>query len=260
MKLFYRKYGQGKPLIILHGLFGMSDNWMTLARHFGSAGFEAYTVDARNHGQSPHSDEFSYELMVDDLLELMNDLELKSASLLGHSMGGKIAMLLALNHFEKVDSLIVADMSPRYYQPHHQYVFDSIHALGDMSIYKSRKEVESKFATLIPNESTRQFLLKSLYWKKTEQGEQLAWRFNIDAIEKNIEDLSLTSITSNSFTKPTLFIKGEKSSYITSEDEPEIKKLFPNVIFKTIKGAGHWVHADKPKEFYELVIGFLTGL
>jgi pimeloyl-ACP methyl ester carboxylesterase len=286
MKLFYRHYGQGKPLLILHGLFGMSDNWMTLAKHFGENGFAVYAVDLRNHGQSPHSAEFSYELMTDDVMELMNDLsevihsnsmvirgnsvevgttELQpnynqiTFSVIGHSMGAKVAMLLALQHPNRIEKLIAVDMAPRYYPPHHQYIFDAIYALGDMAAYKSRKEVEQKLSSSLRNESTRQFLLKNLYWKKTGRGEELAWRFNLPVIERNVEDLNVTLNGLPPFNKPALFIKGEKSDYITAKDEPEIRSLFPQVIFKTIAGAGHWVHADKPKEFFETVMGFLSS-
>jgi esterase len=259
VKLFYRSYGSGKPLLILHGLFGMGDNWTTLAKHFGEKGFTAYTVDLRNHGQSPHSDEFSYELMTEDVLELIDDLKLTSASVIGHSMGAKVAMLLALHHPSKIEKLVAVDIAPRYYPPHHQYIFDAIRSVGDLSAYASRKDVETQnFVSLLPNESTRQFILKNLYWKKTEGKDELAWRFNVPVIEKNIEDMGITLNTSSSFGKPTLFIKGEKSSYITANDEIEIRNLFPQVIFKTIAGAGHWVHADKPMEFLETVMAFLN--
>jgi len=271
MKLFYRQYGQGHPLIILHGLFGLSDNWTTLAKQFGENGFAVHTFDLRNHGQSPWSDEFSYELMVNDVVETISNLHLP-ISILGHSMGAKVAMLLALNHPDKVDKLIAVDMAPKYYPPHHQYIFNAIHALGDMSQYKSRKEVEQKFSNAIP-EVTKQFLLKNLYWKNPDAGAQnfeplqapaLAWRFNVDVIERNVEDMSITASLSfgeghgvRPFTKPTLFVKGENSAYVTPADEPEIKYLFPQAIFKTIPGAGHWVHADKPKEFFEASLDFL---
>jgi esterase len=149
-------------------------------------------------------------------------------------------------------------MAPRYYTQHHQYIFDAISALGDLSSYASRKEIEQKLSAAVHNESTRQFLLKNLYWKKTNAGEQFAWRFNLPVIERHIEDRQITLSDSAPFNKPTLFIKGEKSEYITASDEAEIKTLFPQAIIKTISGAGHWVHADKPKEFFEMVMAFLN--
>jgi pimeloyl-ACP methyl ester carboxylesterase len=220
--------------------------------------------------------------MMEDVVELMNDLiksreleagsrETKHAqslptsnfplptfSIIGHSMGAKVAMLLALHHTDKIEKIIAVDMAPRYYPPHHQYIFDAIYGLGDVAAYSSRKEVERKLLSSLTNESTRQFILKNLYWQKTEKGEVLAWRFNLPVIEKHIEDMSVTSDSSSRpFNKPTLFIKGEKSEYITANDEAEIKNLFPQAIIKTIAGAGHLVHADKPKEFFEMVMAFL---
>ena len=261
MKLFFKKIGDGKPLIILHGLFGMSDNWMTLARQFSENGFACYTVDLRNHGRSPHSDEFNYSIMADDLLTLMNDEQLASADFIGHSMGGKVAMFVAALYPEKVNKLVVADISARYYAPHHDGVLEALHSV-DFDVIHSRKEAEEQIRISIHDEATVQFLLKNLYWKdrgihEEKEEQQLAWRFNLSAIEKNIEAVGEALKESVVFARPTLFLRGERSGYITTKDELIIKKHFPKAQLKTIAGAGHWIHAEKPGEFLQVVCDFL---
>ncbi len=267
MKLFFKKYGDGKPLIILHGLFGMSDNWMTLAKQFAENGFACYTMDLRNHGRSPHSDVFNYKVMSDDILEFIQDENISSADFIGHSMGGKVAMFFAASHPGKINKLVVADISPRYYPPHHDGVISALNHV-DLGFILSRKEVEEKLRISIHDEATVQFLLKNLYWKEEpgddgrvgvsdEAEKKLAWRFNLPAIEKNIDSVGEALPKDFLFNKPTLFIKGERSGYITSDDEKEITKYFPEGEFKTIAGAGHWVHAEKPNEFLQVVLDFL---
>ncbi len=260
MKLFFKKYGDGKPLIILHGLFGMSDNWMTLGKQFAENGFACYTVDLRNHGRSPHSDVFNYKVMADDLLELMSDENISSADFIGHSMGGKVAMFFAASAPEKINKLVVADISPRYYPPHHDGVISALSNV-DLDFMLSRKEVEEKLRISIHDEATVQFLLKNLYWKEwtteNEKQQKLAWRFNLPAIEKNIDSVGEALPEHVLFNKPTLFIKGERSGYITSKDMKDIKKHFPKAQLQTIIGVGHWVHAEKPSEFLQTVLEFL---
>ena len=251
MKLFYRKFGQGQPLIILHGLFGQSDNWNTLAKQFADNGFEVYIVDQRNHGLSPHSDEWNYQFMSEDIFELINENNLRDIILLGHSMGGKTAMQFAVNHQELLDKLIVVDMAPKYYPPHHQQVLEALQAV-DFNLIKTRKEVEAVLSKYISDFGTKQFLLKNLYWK--ENGD-LDWRFNLKVIVRQIENVG--EVISGVCNAPALFIKGERSDYILNEDRNLIRKIFPNSTFTTIEGVGHWVHAEKPNEFYELVIEFI---
>ncbi len=253
MKLAYRKYGSGQPLIILHGLFGQSDNWNTHAKLFAEQNFDVYTVDMRNHGLSPHSDDFSYQLMSDDVLELITDNNLKNIVLLGHSMGGKVAMLFAIEHPQLLDKLIVADMAPKYYPPHHTKIIAGLQAV-DFNIIKSRKEVESVLSNYISDMGTKQFLLKNLYWKNDTE---LAWRFNLKSIAEHIENMGEVTVSTNSCETPALFIRGEKSNYILDADKILIKELFTNSTFETIAGAGHWLHADKPKEFFECVMSFI---
>jgi len=253
VKLFFRKYGSGQPLIVLHGLFGQCDNWNSLAKQFGESGFEVYAVDLRNHGLSPHSDVWNYKSMSADVAELIADNNLQNVILLGHSMGGKTAMYFALEHPNVLDKLIVVDIAPKYYPLHHQSVIEALTAV-DFSIVKTRKEAEIILSNYINDFGTKQFLLKNIYWREDEK---LAWRFNLEVIVKNIEAVGEATPIDKSIDVPTLFIRGEKSNYILDEDVRLIQELFPRNILETIEGAGHWVHAEKPKEFFEMVMGFL---
>ncbi|MCE9540292.1 MAG: alpha/beta fold hydrolase [Bacteroidetes bacterium] len=255
MKLFYRKSGQGQPLIIMHGLFGQSDNWGTLGRQFAEQGFEVYLVDLRNHGLSPHSDVWNYQVMSDDILELINDNNLKHVILMGHSMGGKVAMQFAIQHPALLDKLIVVDIAPKYYPPHNLDVLKALNAV-DFSIVKNRKEVESILSETLTNFGTKQFLLKNIYWKGDTE---LDWRFNLKVITDQLENVGEATPNTLSCGVPTLFIRGgEKSKYILDEDLDLIQEIFPHSSLATIEGAGHWVHAEKPKDFFDCVIGFIT--
>lgn len=256
MKLFFRKTGEGKPLIILHGVYGMSDNWMTLAKEFAANHFTVYTVDARNHGRSPHSDVFTFDAMAEDILELMNDEKIATAAIMGHSMGGRTAMIFASVHPERVEKLIVVDMSVRAYPGSNQNVIAALRSF-DVKNISSRKEAEEKLKAALSNdEATVQFLLKSLY-RKEEGSQTFAWRFNADVIAKNMDAAAVALKENIHFNGPVLFIRGEKSNYITPSDEPQIKKHFPKAEIETVPNAGHWVHAENPKEFMEVVMEFL---
>ena len=253
MKLFFRKYGSGQPLIILHGLFGQSDNWNSLAKQFGEAGFEVFAVDMRNHGLSPHSTVWNYKAMSDDIAELIADNNLQNIILLGHSMGGKAAMFFALEHSAVLDKLIIVDIAPKYYSLHHQSVIEALTAVN-FQIIKTRKEVDVILSEYITDFGTKQFLLKNIYWTENEN---LAWRFNLDVIVKNIENVGEATPTDKSIDTPTLFIRGAKSNYILDEDLNLIQELFPRSMLETIENSGHWVHAEKPKEFFEMVMQFI---
>jgi pimeloyl-ACP methyl ester carboxylesterase len=253
MKLFFRKTGEGKPLIILHGLFGMSDNWNTLSRSFAEKGFCCYTVDLRNHGKSPHSDEFSYEVMADDILELMEDEKIEKADLIGHSMGGKVAMFFTMKYSERVSRIIVVDIAPRFYEPHHHSVLTALHSV-DTATLATRKEAEEKLRFSLSDESTVQFLLKNLYWKDEKR---LDWRFGFFEIEKNIEEVGKALPEKEVIQTPAMFLRGSRSGYISESDEKEIRQRFSNVLIKTIPDAGHWVHAENPGEFLGYSIEFL---
>ena len=254
MKLFFRKLGQGKPLFILHGLFGLSDNWATVGKIL-SEHFEVYLIDLRNHGNSPHSSEWSYSAMANDILELINDqLPNHPITLLGHSLGGKVAMQFAAMYPEKLEKLIVVDMAPKNYASNS---FDLIEKLLSVNLaeIKSRKEADEKLSLFIKDKSTLQLFQKNLYWNEEEK---LAWKFNLKVIAENQNKIGKTfSLGERQITTPALFMRGEKSNYILNSDTAEIIKHFPNSEIKTIAGAGHWVHADKPNEFVEEVIRFI---
>lgn len=263
MKLFFRKIGEGQPLIILHGLFGQSDNWNSFGKQFAESGFAVYLADMRNHGLSPHSDVWNYQAMSDDILELINDHHLAKAGkiiLLGHSMGGKIAMLFAMQHPELLDKLIVVDVAPKYYPPHHQDVISGLNAV-DLKELKTRKEAEVILSKYINDFGTKQFLLKNLYWKESTENPSIPavfeWRFNLKVIGEQINEISEAIPLESVCMIPTLFIRGAKSNYILDEDLKLIQDKFPNSTTKTIVDAGHWVHVEQAKSFTECVMGFI---
>lgn len=256
MKLAYREYGQGQPLIILHGLFGQSDNWNTLAKNFADRGFRVFTVDQRNHGLSPHSNEWNYELMAGDLNEFIADHALKNSILLGHSMGAKTVMFFQKNYPTIAGKLIIADMAARAYPPHHASVFEALQAV-DFDFVSTRKDVEQIMSGYIKDFGTLQFLLKNIYWKDTVNN-KMDWRFNLSVIIKNYDSIMVQVPFFNSHV-PSLIIRGEKSDYVNPQDLEEFKKRFTNMQLVTIAGAGHWVHAERPKEFFEAVINFITN-
>ena len=250
MKLHHRELGSGQPMIILHGLFGFSDNWQTHAKKFAEY-YRVILVDLRNHGHSDWSDEFSYELMAKDLKELCDDLGLKNILLIGHSMGGKVAMLFAQKHKELLDKLVVVDIGIKAYPMHHQHILAGMHAI-DLPKIKLRSEAEDILKQYIDSDGVRQFLLKNLYWK--EKG-QLAWRMNLSILEREMENI-LSRLTEKEVMLPTLFIRGELSNYILDEDIEQLEDQFPDSEIVTIKNAGHWVHAEAPEEFVDVVLGF----
>jgi len=250
MKLHHRILGEGQPLLILHGLFGSSDNWQTHAKKLAEY-FQVILIDQRNHGHSDWSDEFTYQLMAEDLHELITDLELKDIFLLGHSLGGKTAMWYSQLHPEMLEKLIVVDMGIQKYRPHHEDILKGL-GLVDLEKVKTRSEVETILEPHIPDFSTRQFLMKNLYWK--EKG-QLAWRMNVPVLAAEMENI-LVGLPETEVMVPTLFIRGGKSGYITDEEIPDIEERFPDSSVVTIEDAGHWVHAEKPEEFLNAVLEF----
>ena len=251
--LYSKIEGQGKPLLILHGFLGMSDNWKTLAVQFATNGFEVHILDLRNHGRSFHSDEFSYELMVQDVYDYCKAHNLNKINVIGHSMGGKTAMLFAVTYPERIEKLIVADIGPKFYPQHHQTILEGLNAI-DFSKKPNRSEVEEIMSHYITDFGTRQFLLKSLYWQ--EPG-QLAFRFNLAVFNKKIEEIGKALPENAVFSKPTLFIRGGKSDYILNEDFENLKKHFPGSTIETIPDAGHWLHAENPKMFCKIASSFL---
>ncbi|WP_162127133.1 alpha/beta fold hydrolase [Flavobacterium phycosphaerae] len=251
--LYSRIEGEGKPLIIIHGFLGMSDNWKSFGSLYAAEGFQVHLLDLRNHGRSFHSEDFSYSVMANDLLEYCQHHNLKDIALIGHSMGGKVAMLFATTYPELVEKLIVADIGPKYYAPHHQDILAGLNAV-DFSTKPDRAQVEETLYPFIPDFGTRQFLMKNLYW--VEPG-QLAFRFNLPVFNAKIETIGEVLPQGNTFTKPTMFIRGGNSRYILDTDVPEIKTHFPNFELATIPNVGHWLHAENPKAFFEATIQFL---
>jgi esterase len=251
--LYSKIEGEGKPLLILHGFLGMSDNWKTLGTQFAADGFQVHILDLRNHGRSFHSDIFTYEAMVQDVLEYCQANNLDKVDIIGHSMGGKTAMFFATTHPEKVNRLIVADIAPKYYPQHHQDILAGLNAV-DFSVKPSRNDVEAILAEYISDFGTRQFLMKNLYW--LEPG-QLAFRFNLPVFNTNLEAIGKEFDANLTFNNPTLFIRGGASRYILDSDFENIKQHFPDSSIETIPNVGHWLHAENPKMFYELSIEFL---
>jgi pimeloyl-ACP methyl ester carboxylesterase len=252
MNLFFRKYGQGKPLIILHGLFGSSDNWRTLGKKFAE-NLTAYLLDLRNHGRSPHSDDFSPDIMVDDLAEFLKQQQIEKASLLGHSLGGGVSMRFTAEYPEKVEKLVVVDFAPKKYQPELGGVIEWL-LDWDPSIIKTLREANLKFAEILPEASIRGFLLKNLQRKK-EGG--FTWKVNLKAIYYNLDKVSGYLNEKIVVYNPTLFIRGGKSDYIKPEDIFLIRKHFNNAEIETIPEAGHWLHVDAPEKLVKLVKDFI---
>lgn len=250
MKLQYKKMGSGQPLIILHGLFGSSDNWQTHGKKL-SEYFEVYLVDQRNHGKSDWSDAFSYELMAADLFEFVQEHNLEDFILMGHSMGGKTAMYFAQEHEDFLEKLIVVDMGVKSYPVHHDRILEGLKSL-DLSIIDSRGDAQKALAEYIDDASIRQFLLKNLYWKTKGQ---LAWRINIPVLDEKIDEI-VKELPHKEVLTDTLFMRGGKSNYILEEDTEQIKSYFPVSEIYSIESAGHWIHAEAPTEFIEKVLGY----
>lgn len=246
--------GNSKKMVVIHGFLGMSDNWKTMAVKYTSLGHEVHSLDMRNHGKSFHSDDFSYELMVADVHAYVETQSLTSVTILGHSMGGKVAMQFACTYPILVDSLIIADIGPKYYPQHHQNILAGLNAV-DFSVITNRNAVDECLQPYIKEEGTRQFLLKSLYW--IDPGKQLAFRFNLKALTQYIEEIGKPLPNEAHYAGAVLFIKGALSTYIVEADYPSIKNHFPNAVFETVSQAGHWLHAENPVDFYRYTSTFL---
>ncbi len=252
MKLFYRHSGHGHPLIILHGLFGSSDNWFSLAKVF-SEEFSVYLVDQRNHGQSPQSNEFNYQLLAEDLHLFIQEHHLHKPHIIGHSMGGKTAMNFAVKYPEHLGKLIVVDIVPKSYPVHHDHILDGLDAI-DITALTSRNEADLILSQHVPEPDVRQFLLKNLY--RTSEG-KFQWRVNLKAIDNHIEEIGAGMQYAGTFSGPTLFINGARSNYFNPGDENIIRSIFPTAKIINLD-TGHWVQAERPKEFAETAISFLT--
>ncbi|PCI59490.1 MAG: alpha/beta hydrolase [Methylophilaceae bacterium] len=252
MQLHYKILGQGQPLILLHGLFGSADNWGAVAKHF-SQHYQTISVDLRNHGRSPHHDSQSYPDMAEDIIELCDALKLDTIHLLGHSLGGKTAMQFATQYPERVDKLIVVDMAIRTYPDKQTHLMEAMMTV-DLSSMQSRSEVSRVLSDPIPNAMVRQFLLMNLV--KVDDG--LQWRINLTALKANYSAIRQSVCASAQYDKPCLFIRGEHSDYVRDEDVEEIKNHFTKAQFTSLP-TGHWVHAEQPQAFIEVVAQFLTS-
>lgn len=252
MQLHFTQMGTGQTLLILHGLFGASDNWITIGRQLSNS-FSVYLIDQRNHGASPHSTQFTYLAMAQDIKELMEAEGITQAMVAGHSMGGKTAMLLATTYPELVQKLVVIDIAPKAYPVHHNTILAGLKSIN-LATISSRGEADAALAAYVPTVNIRQFLLKNL--KRTPNG--FSWKINLDVISANIEEVGKPLPAEARFAKPTLFIRGGVSNYIDKEEDmPLILTHFPQAKLVTIKGASHWVHAEKPAEFLAILEEFL---
>ncbi|GAB4016208.1 alpha/beta fold hydrolase [Spirosoma migulaei] len=256
MKLFFRQTGEtGPAIVILHGLFGSSDNWLTISKTIAAQGYRVFLLDQRNHGQSPRANDQDYQAMAADLREFLIDQNLDTPNLVGHSMGGKTVMQYAMLYPGTFAKLVVVDIAPKFYPIHHAEILRGLKAI-DLAGIKGRTDADAILQQYEPIVPVRQFLLKNLY--RNEQG-GFDWRINIPVIERELHGIGEELTNPSVVTDPTLFIRGSESPYIVDEDIPAIKRIFPNSQIETIQGAGHWVQAEKPVEFVETLMAFLNA-
>jgi len=251
MQLHFKESGQGRAVVLLHGMLGSSDNWHPVARRLAE-NFHIFALDQRNHGRSPHSDEMNYPLMANDVEEFCVAQGIAGAFVIGHSMGGKTAMQFALQFPNRVEKLVVADMAPRAYAPAHDKIFAALLAL-ELSSFLTRQQIEDALAPEIPDLVLRRFLLKNI---ENHAGGGFGWKINLRGIADNYSSLREPVAGLGRFGKPALFIRAEKSNYINPEDGPLIRTLFPLAEIRTMTGASHWLHADQPGEFLRQVLNF----
>jgi len=253
MKLYSKIHGdKGQDLIVIHGLFGMSDNWNALGKKFAKY-CKVHLIDLRNHGRSPHSTEFNYDVMCADILEYIEDNELVNPIILGHSLGGKVAMKFAFTYPTKIEKLIVADISPRKYNTDfHKNLLAVLYKLP-LEDFTKREEVENALSVFLEDRGIRLFLMKNLY---RNENKEFAWRFNIYVLLEKVSNIQEADFVVGKLNTPTHFIRGGNSDYINSADELLINKHFTDFSICTIEGVGHWLHAEKPERFYDEVMGF----
>lgn len=251
--LNYKEFGQGEPIVILHGLFGTLDNWQTIAKQL-ALNNSVYIIDQRNHGRSPHSEEINYQLLSDDLLYFMESNWIYNATIIGHSMGGKTAMQFAFDNPDMVKKLVVIDIAPKAYLGGHEIILETLLSV-ELDKYSDRKAVEIELAKNIPESGVLQFLLKNL--TRNETTGEFEWKMNLDSINKNYDKI-IGNIENGVFQGETLFVKGANSDYIKEDDIKTIKAMFPNSSIENIENAGHWVHAEQPIRLMEHINYFLT--
>ncbi|MFM7021604.1 MAG: alpha/beta fold hydrolase [Flavobacteriales bacterium] len=254
MQLNYKVSGEGEAVIVLHGFLGSLDNWQSLMKEL-SVNYKVYLIDLRNHGKSEHDKHHNYWLMENDLSEFMLAQNISSAYIIGHSMGGKTAMFFAVQNPGRVDKLIVVDIGPKYYSQHHQSVLNALNSV-DLANVSSRQEVENHLMQQLHDVGVVQWLMKNL---KRESGESFAWKFNLEGLTREVENIGEALPENAEFTNPTLFIRGGRSNYILDEDIELITQIFPVARLATIPKAGHWVHAEQPEEFSAVIHSFLKN-
>jgi esterase len=252
--MFSRTYGEGQEVIIIHGLFGMSDNWNSIGKKL-SDNFNVHIIDLRNHGRSFHNNNFSYNDMSNDLQEYLLQHNIQKPILIGHSLGGKVAMDFCFKNTEKVKGLIVVDIAPKTYNVDFHNNLLNILIRLPLCNYNSRDEIDKVLSKSITELSVRSFLMKNLY---RDENKNFKWRFNIEILRKELSNIKNADFLNGELTLPTVFIKGGNSNYINSDDESLISKHFKNSIIREVVGAGHWVHAEKPDLFYKEVMAFIT--
>jgi esterase len=256
IQLNYKEYGEGEPILILHGLFGTLDNWQTIAKKL-SAHYTVFILDLRNHGKSPHTEGvYDYPTLAEDIATFMQNRWIYNANIIGHSMGGKVSMQLALNYPDLVKKLVVVDIAPKKYSGGHETVFRALNNL-DLTTLQDRSEAETYLMTALEHDAgTVQFLMKNLSRQTDDEGGGFEWKMNLTVLNRDYHIL-MDTVTGEPFEKDTLFIRGGVSQYIKDSDFPAIQKYFPKAQVVTIEGAGHWVHADKPKELFDVIMSFL---
>ncbi len=253
MKLFYRTVGQGPPIVILHGLFGSCDNWLTMSKLIAEQGHAVYAIDQRNHGRSPRSQVFDYEAMATDLHEFIEEHNLEKPILVGHSMGGKTVMNYAVRFPDTFSKLVIVDISPKQYQVHQEKILAGLNAIN-LDTLPNRNEADAILSNYEPNLGVRQFLLKNLY---RNDNNQFDWRINLPVIERHIVGIGAAVPALVAVSTPTLFMRGELSNYILDKDIDSLKTIFLNAQIDTIAGAGHWVQAEQPEGFLKSLLDFL---
>jgi esterase len=252
MKLYCRIEGSGFPVVILHGLLGSSDNWRAISKRL-STSYNIYTVDLRNHGQSPHSERMTYSIMADDLRELFEREQISEAHVVGHSLGGKVAMQFATRHPDRITKLVIVDISPKAYPPSQRPILAALERL-ELQGFKAFGEIDAALAPTIPEAAVRQFLMKNIV--RVPPGFQ--WRIDLASIAKSYDELTKAIIPDGSYDKPALFLRGGRSPYIADTDLRSIQAIFPRAELVTIASAGHWLHADATDEFLQVVTDFLS--
>ena len=255
MKLHYRKLGSGRPLVVLHGVFGSSDNLFSVCRTIAETGYEVYILDARNHGKSERSEEFNYEAMARDLDDFLAEHQVRRPVILGHSMGGKTVLHYS-QQYTNFSGLVVVDITARGYAPHHDHIIQGLQAIATDTL-TSRKEAEEIFSRFVTDPAERQFLLKNLY--RTEGG-GFDWRINIPVLAENQAEVVAEIPLYTKVEQPLLVLRGAESDYVRDEDVEALREFYPGARLQTVAGAGHWVHAAKPAAFVQAVTDFMASL